>query len=75
MYEQDAERVWLAALNVKKDPDERELLAETTEIVLRVAQNLRDNGRGNYHPDRLGVQPQDWRWQATASNAEEYKAA
>jgi hypothetical protein len=35
LYERDAERVWLGALNVKKDSDERELVAETTEIVLR----------------------------------------
>jgi hypothetical protein len=35
LYERDAKRVWLAALNVKKNSDERELLAETTEIVLR----------------------------------------
>jgi hypothetical protein len=35
LYERDAERVWLAALNVKENSDERELLAEATEIVLR----------------------------------------
>src|SRR5215213_7676478 len=35
LYESDAERVWLGALNFKKDSDERALLAETTEMVLR----------------------------------------
>jgi hypothetical protein len=35
LCERDAERVWLAALNVKKDSDEPVLLAKTTEIVLR----------------------------------------
>jgi hypothetical protein len=33
--ERDAQRVWLGALNFKKNSDERELLVETTEIVLR----------------------------------------
>jgi hypothetical protein len=35
LYERDAQRVWLGALNFKKSSDEREPLAETTEIVLR----------------------------------------
>jgi hypothetical protein len=35
LYEHDAQRVWLGALNFKKDSEERELLAEMSEIVLR----------------------------------------
>ena len=35
LFERDAERVWLGALTFKEYPDERELLVETTEIVLR----------------------------------------
>jgi hypothetical protein len=35
LYEDDGQRVWLGALNVKKNSDEREVLAETTEIVMR----------------------------------------
>jgi hypothetical protein len=35
LHERDAQRVWFGALNFKKNSDERELLAETSEIVLR----------------------------------------
>jgi hypothetical protein len=34
LYERDAQRVWLGAFNLKKNSNERELLAETTQIVL-----------------------------------------
>jgi hypothetical protein len=49
---------------------------EQDEVWRRVAQNLASNGRGNSIV-RIGWESnlKDWRWQATASNAPEFKAA
>jgi hypothetical protein len=53
LYERDAQRVWLGALNFKKNSTDRELLAEATEVVLR--------GSGHVSEDEATTAACRWR--------------